>query len=234
MKENIIVFGTGKLAEMVDYYFPYYGYNIVGFTEDGEFENKQFRGKPVLPWRDAAVKWPSKSYKMFVAIGYSDLNRIRAKKYYEVKEKGYQLVSVNCSPNRWNDTQIGDNCLIFENQVLQPNIKIGNDVIIWSANHFGHDVVLGDHIWISSHGVFCGGVEVGEYSFIGVNASLRDDIHIGKKNIISAGALILSDTQDGEVYIADQTEPFRLNSDQFERMMDISGKYGEKLDSKDS
>jgi len=233
MAEKIVVFGTGKLAEMVDYYFPYYGYQIIGFTEDGEFENKKFRDKPVIPWKEAVNKWPPKSYKMFVAIGYSNLNQIRTKKYFEVKEKGYKLVSVNCSQNRWNDTVIGENCMIFENQVFQPNIKIGDNVIIWSANHFGHDVNIGSHIWISSHVVCCGGVKIGDYSFIGVNATLRDDVSIGKKNIIGAGAIILNDTQDNEVYIADQTEPFRLNSDQFERMMDISGNYGKTMDSKE-
>lgn len=233
MKDEIIVFGTGKLAEMVDYYFPHHGYRVAGFTEDGDISNKTFRDKPVLPWSEAVSKWSPKSYKMFIAIGYSRLNEIRAQKYFEARKKGYRLVSVNCSPNRWEDTRIGDNCFIFESQVLQPNIKIGNNVIIWSANHFGHDVIIGDHVWISSHGVFCGGVQVGDYSFVGVNATIRDDVKIGSKNIIGAGALILNDTQDNEVYIGDQTEPFRLNSGQFERMMDISKKYGESLDSKE-
>ena len=151
------------------------------------------------------------------------MNAIRAGKYNEAKNKGYELISyISSKATHWGDTEIGDNCFIFENQVIQPFVKIGNDVILWSGNHFGHNVVIGDHCFIASHVVVSGGVSIGAYSFIGVNATIRDDVTIGRECIIGAGALILNNTRDKEVYIAKPTELYRLDSTRFEKMMDIS------------
>lgn len=221
MSEDIIVFGTGKFAELVDLYLPYYSnYRVTAFTDDRKAWGG-FRGKQVYPWPQVN----NTDLKMFIAIAYSNLNKVRAEKFQEAKERGLQLISVNCSPNKWNDTKIGENVFIFENQVLQPNIVIGDNTIIWSANHFGHDVKIGKNCFITSGCVLCGEVEVGDGSYIGVNSTIRDKVKIGKNNIIGAGSLILSDTEDGQVFIGEETEPYRLNSEQFESMMDISERY---------
>jgi acyl-[acyl carrier protein]--UDP-N-acetylglucosamine O-acyltransferase len=101
-------------------------------------------------------------------------------------------------------------------------VRFGNDVIVWSGNHFGHDVAIDDHCWLSSHIVASGGVRVGSHSFIGVNVTIRDGVRIGSRCIIGAGAILLKDAADGEVYVARQTELYRLDSQAFERMMEIS------------
>lgn len=69
---------------------------------------------------------------------------------------------------------MGDNCFVFENQTIQPFVKIGNDVIIWSGNHIGHHSMIGDHCFISSHVVISGNVKIEPYCFLGVNSSIRD------------------------------------------------------------
>ena len=160
---------------------------------------------------------------MFVALGYRKLNTLRAGKYAEARAKGYDLISyVSSKATHWGDTKIGSNCLILENQVIQPTVTIGDDVVLWSGNHFGHDVVIGDHSWLSSHVVVSGGVEIGPYTFVGVNVTIRDHVTIGRECILGAGSLILRDAQDRDVYVAQATPKYRLNSTDFERMMDIS------------
>ena len=83
-------------------------------------------------------------------------------------------------------------------------------------------MVIGDHCWLASHIVVSGNVRIDPYCFIGVNASFRDGVTIGSESIIGAGALILRNVKEKSVYIEQQTKLYRLNSEQFERMMDIS------------
>ncbi|MGA3086638.1 MAG: acetyltransferase [Thermodesulfobacteriota bacterium] len=222
---KVVIFGSEKLSELAYFYLTNDSpYEVAAFTVNEEFlKDKRFVGLPIVPFEEIERLYPPDKFKMFIAIGYKKLNTIRASKYEEAKSKGYQLISyVSSKAIHWGDTEIGDNCFILENQVIQPFVRIGNDVVLWSGNHFGHNVVIGDHCWISSHVVISGGVSIGPYSFIGVNATIRDNVSIGRECIIGAGAIMLKDAKDREVYIAKPTELYRLDSTSFERMMDIS------------
>ena len=152
---------------------------------------------------------------MFVAVGYAGVNQVRAAICDEAKAKGYTLISyVSSKATTWGDTQIGDNCFIFEDNTIQPFVTIGDDCVLWSGNHVGHHVTIGDHCFITSHVVISGHVRVGSYSFLGVNATVRDAISIGEANIIGAGALIMRSTDDREVYVPQRTKPHPRSSDE--------------------
>jgi sugar O-acyltransferase (sialic acid O-acetyltransferase NeuD family) len=225
MAKKVVIFGTEKMAQLAHFYLTKDSpYEVAAFTVDEKYiTGKCFINLPVVSFETVERAYPPDEYSMFVAVGYKRLNTLRAAKYAEAKEKGYKFISyVSSKATHWGDTEIGENSLILENQVIQPFVKVGNDVVIWSGNHFGHDVVIGDHCFIASHAVICGGVKIEPYCFIGVNATIRDDVTIGRECIIGAGALILKETKDREVYIAKQTELFRLDSAHFERMMEIS------------
>ena len=55
---------------------------------------------------------------------------------------------------------IGDNTFIFEENVIQPFVRIGSNVVLWSGNHIGHDSVIEDHCFIASHVVISGNVTI--------------------------------------------------------------------------
>jgi len=225
MKKKVVIFGTEKMAQLAHFYLTEDSpYEVVAFAADEAFiDRRKIMNLPVVPFETIATTYPPDEFTMFVAIGYKGLNTVRAAKYKEARKKGYKLISyVSSKATQWDDTKVGDNCFILENQVIQPFVKIGNNVIIWSGNHFGHDVVIGEHCWISSHIVVSGGVRIEPYCFIGVNATIRDDVTIGRECIIGAGALILRSTKEKEVYIERQTELYQLDSEHFERMMEIS------------
>lgn len=225
MKKRLVVFGTEKMAQLAYFYFTQDSpYEVVAFTINEQWlKEKQFCNLPVVPFENIESVFPPGEVDIFIAIGYKKLNSLRTLKYNEAKAKGYNLASYLCSKaTHWGDTIIGDNCFILENQVIQPFVTFGNNVFIWSGNHFGHDVTVKDNCWISSHVVLCGGVTIEENCFLGVNSTIRDNVTIGRECIIGAGALILNDTQEKEVFIAQETERYALNSEYFERMMEIS------------
>lgn len=223
--KQVVLFGTQKMAEMVHFYMTKDSdCEPVAFTVDAARQDRsEFCGLPVVPFEEVERRYPPDGFGMFVAIGYTKLNKPRAAKFQEAKDKGYRLMSYVCSKiMAFEPVEAGENCFILEGQVIQPRVRFGDDVVVWSGNHFGHDVTVGDHTWIASHVVLSGGVQVGRSCFIGINAAVRDGVVIGDETIIGAGAVILRNTKPREVYVGKQTEKYPLDSEQFMRITDIS------------
>jgi len=202
--DRVVIYGLGKFAQVAMHYLKCDSpYEVVAFTVDKDYlESDAEFGLPVVPFEDIEKTYPPDQYRMLVAIGYSDNNRLRAKKYDAAKAKGYKLITyVNSRTAIWGEVEIGDNCFIFENQTIQPFTRIGSDVVLWSGNHVGHHSTIGDHCFISSHVVISGGASIGPYSFLGVNSCIRDGIHIAEGSVIGMGAVVVKDTAEGGVYI---------------------------------
>ncbi len=215
---KIVVFGIGELAELAYMYMKYDSdYEIVAFTVDRQYiTKKELFGLQILPFDEIEKLYAPKEYKMFVAIGYSDLNRAREKKYLEAKKKGYELISYVCSKNsNFGKIEVGENCFILENNTIQPLAKIGNNVIIFCGNYIGHHCVIEDHCFISSHVIISGGTHIKSYCFLGINTSIGNSIIIEKENFIGSSCNITKNTTEKSVFITEDTPKFRLNSDFF-------------------
>lgn len=172
-----------------------------------------------MPFETIEKDYPPEEYSMFVAVGYKNMNKTRAQLCSDAKKKGYELISyVNSKATVWQDLHIGENCFIFENNVIQPFVKIGNDVIMWSGNHIGHHSEIGDHCFVSSHVVVSGKVKVGPYCFLGVNSTIRDNINIGSECVIGAGSLILHDTKEKQVYTSERAKLLDVQSDKLSHL----------------
>jgi sugar O-acyltransferase (sialic acid O-acetyltransferase NeuD family) len=117
-----------------------------------------------------------------------------------------------------NDGRFGDNCLILEDNTIQPFVSIGNNVILWSGNHIGHHSRIDDHCFITSHVVVSGGVHIGERTFVGVNATLRDHVDIGAGCVIGAGSLVLKHVADDSVISEPGSEAARVPASRLRRL----------------
>lgn len=212
MKNKLLIFGNTNLADMANYYFEHdTDYQVVAFVVDDEYYSEGFFcGKPVIPFSRAKEEFTPDEYNLFVAIGYTDQNRIRERVYDRCRNLGYTLPSYISSKSTVFDTLVvGDNCFILEDNTIQPFAVIGNDVCLWSGNHIGHHAVIEDHCFITSHVVISGGVHVGKNCFIGVNSSLRDHISIGDHCLIGAGSWINKNTNPYGVYSNEGTPRMR-------------------------
>ena len=209
MGRPVVIFGVGEYAEVVDVYLTEDSpHEVVAFTVNERFiDTPEIRGRPVVPFETLEERFPPSDYAMFVAIGFSGVNRARARIYQECRERGYELISYVCSKaSHWGELEIGDNTFVFEDNTIQPFVKLGSNVVVWSGNHIGHHATIGDHCFITSHVVLSGGVVVGDYSFVGVNATIRDHVTIAPSTVVGAGALIMKDTEEEDVYVARRTE----------------------------
>lgn len=216
---KLVVFGAGDIAKLAHYYFTRDSkHEVVAFSVDKEYlKDDIFLGLPLLDFDRITDHYPPKIYKMFIALSYAKMNKVRAEKYYKAKELGYELVSyVSSRCSFLTDKPVGENCFILEDNTIQPFVKIGNNVTLWSGNHIGHESVIEDHCNITSHVVVSGHVHIHQYCFIGVNATIRNSITIAPETLIGAGAIIMKDTIEKGVYIPQRAELFSKKSDEIE------------------
>jgi len=209
--KQIVVFGTGEIAELAKFYFTTDStYEVVAFCCDNKYkESDEFCKLPLIAFEDIEKEYPPSEYEMHVALSYTKLNKVREQKYNEAKAKGYSLVNYICSKSvRWDDLVIGDNCFILENQTIQPTVKIGNNVMIWSGNHLGHGCEIGDHTYLSSHICISGHTKIGERCFIGVNSAFKDFITIGDDVFVGMGASVVKDIPTGSAVLSSQSTIF--------------------------
>lgn len=214
---KIIIFGTGDIAEIANYYFKTdSNYEVMAFTVNRDYINGEttFEGKPLVPFEDISTLYPASEYKMFIALSYSNMNKIREAKYYEAKELGYELVSyISSKCSYMSQYEHGDNCFIFEDNTIQPFVRIGNNVTLWSGNHIGHHSKIEDHNFVSSHVVISGHCHVKSNCFLGVNSTLAHKVTLEKETLLGAGAIISKNTSEKGVYVAPRTIKIEKSSD---------------------
>ena len=208
MDKKLVIFGAGDVAQLAHYYFSMdTDYKVISFAVDEDYLSEpEFCGLPIVKFESVVDIYPPTQYDFFIALAYANQNALRKEKYLAVKAMGYKCANyVSSMATILNEGKFGDNCFIFENNVVQPFVEIGNNVVLWSGNHIGHHTVIKDHVFIASHAVISGHVTIGEQCFIGVNATLRDNITVGDRSVIGAGTLLLSDAEPDGLYKGDAT-----------------------------
>lgn len=215
--ENIIV-GAGAFAEVAKCYFEEYtNTKINRFAVSQKLLEENINSTlDVITIEELLLKNPDK-FKIFVAIGYSKMNQLRTEVFRQFLEADFSFLSfIHPQVKVWGNSSIGKNCFIFEDNTLQPFIRIGDNSILWSGNHVGHHTIIGENCFISSHVVISGHCVIGDNSFIGVNATIHDRISIGPKSLIGAGAIISRDTNAKSVYVSKSTPVFPKNSSEID------------------
>lgn len=217
---KLVIFGAGDAARLARHYFTRDSeHEVVAFTVDRAYHAGQdtFLDLPLIDFETISHLYSPASYKMFISVGYTKMNKVRAQKYYQAKAYGYELVSyISSRCSFLTDSRPGDNCFILEDNTIQPFVQIGSNVTLWSGNHIGHDAIIEDHCFITSHVVVSGRVHVQPYCFIGVNATLRNGITVAPETLIGAGAIIMKDTVEKGVYVPRRAELVSQKSDEVE------------------
>jgi sugar O-acyltransferase (sialic acid O-acetyltransferase NeuD family) len=212
---KVVVFGTSEIAQLVHFYLTHDSeHEVVAFTVDAAYRQQdKFQDLPLVSFEELEVHYPPSDYQLFIAISYQKVNKLRAEKYFNAKQRGYSFVTYISSEASYYGTPVGENSFIFPHCNIQPFSSIGNNCLLFGPVKVSHHCIIHDHCFFSTDVAMGGGIVVGEYTFIGLNATLRNYIKIGKENIIGAGAIILTDTEDKAVYTPGETPLFGVPSD---------------------
>lgn len=200
--KKVIIFGDSAFAEIAYEYFTHDSdYEVVGFTVSKEFLKKDSMfDLPIYPFEEIENKFPPAAYEMHIALVYNQLNRIRVRFYKEAKDKGYRLANyISSKAFVWHNVEIGDNCFVFEDNTIQPFVKIGSNNVLWSGNHIGHHSKIGDHNFISSHVVVSGFCEIGDSNFMGVNSTMGNNLRLGNDCLVGSFVHIVKHIESGSL-----------------------------------
>jgi sugar O-acyltransferase (sialic acid O-acetyltransferase NeuD family) len=217
-KRPLLIVGNSEIAAMAYEYFEHDSPSTpVAFVVDDAFiAADTFCSLPLVSFDQAAKDYPPGEVAAFVAIGDGQLNRLRMAMYDRMIGLGYELVSyVSTAAFVWRDVTIGRNCFILEHNVLQPFVKIGDNVTLWSGNHIGHRSVIEDHVFMTSHVVVSGFCTIGARSFLGVNATLANGVSIAPDNFIAMSACVGASTEDDGIYKGNPAERHKLSAKRF-------------------
>jgi sugar O-acyltransferase (sialic acid O-acetyltransferase NeuD family) len=223
--KDLIIFGNGKIADVVFYYAKNEcNFNVVAFTADKEYilENK-FHNLPVIPFDKIENHYKPGKYSMFIAIGYQDLNKLRETKYLAAKTLGYEIISIVSPETKLPSTvKYGENCFIMPPSIIHPEVTIGNNTFVWSGAMIGHHTIVGDNCWLTSCTNISGVVKVGKNCFFAVNSSVGHGVTIGDRCFLGANTLVTKNLADNKVVIEESSKLFRLEIDQFLRFSKFS------------
>jgi sugar O-acyltransferase (sialic acid O-acetyltransferase NeuD family) len=220
---KLLLVGDSAFAEVAYEYFTHDSeYEVVAFAVESQFLKKtRLFDLPVMPFETVEEVFDPTRHEIFVAVVYSQLNRLRARLCADARRKGFKTASyVSSRAFVWRNAVLGEHCFIFENNVVQPFVRIGSNVVLWAGNHVGHHAVIGDNCFVSSHVVLSGFSEIGENCFLGVNSTISNGVKIAKDCWIGPGVTITSDTSSGELYRAEQTGPAKVSTYRFFKVRD--------------
>ena len=105
---------------------------VAGFAVEGAYlDKRELNGLPVIALEEIESHFPPERTAAFVAISSTKLNRIRTRLYEEVKRRGYSFATyVSSRAFVWHNVEIGENSMIFENNVLQHCVRVGNNAVL--------------------------------------------------------------------------------------------------------
>jgi len=221
MSKPLVIIGNSEIARMACEYFTHDSdRKIAAFAAEKSYVGSgSFLDRLVVDYDTITDRYPPSEFDAFVAIGSSQLNRLRARFVTVTKAKGYTLASyVSSRAFVWHDVAIGENAFILENNVLQSGVAIGNDVTLWSGNHIGHQTSIADHVFVASHVVISGQCSIGAFSFMGVNAAVAENVKVNEDNFVAMGAAVTRSTEPDQVLIGNPAEPHKVTAKRFCRV----------------
>lgn len=216
--QKILILGDGLFAEIAYEYFTQDShYEVAGFAVDKAYRRKNSLFElPVIDIDDILDRFPPETHHAYVAIVYTELNRVRSRLMQHVESRGYALASyVSSRAFVWPNAKIGKHCFIFENNVIQPFVTLGDNAVLWSGNHIGHHSILQNNLFISSHVVVSGSCKIGSNCFIGVNSTIANNVSIGEDCFLNLATTVTKDLEANKMYRGTPASAYREDTRTF-------------------
>ncbi len=213
--QKVVIVGDSAFAEIAHEYFDHDSpLSVVGFAVESAYRKRDsLHDLPVVDFETMEQRFAPQEHQVFVAVTYGQLNRLRERLLGAAKAKGYRPASyVSSRAFVWRNVEMGEHVFIFENNVVQPFVRIGDNTILWSGNHIGHHSTIGDHCFVSSHVVVSGFVTVGAHCFLGVNATIANNVNIAPDCWLGPNVVIFRDTERGAFYKPIKPELARVSA----------------------
>ncbi len=213
---KLVIYGNGHMAQTL-YQFAREAFDVAGFTVDrAVISGNSLAGLPLVAFDEVETHFPPRSPCMITAVGYIEMNRLRARKHLEARNKGYTFPNfVHRSVDLPRDVTMGENNVILEHVSIHPRSSLGDGNFLCSNISIGHGCRVGDYCWMNSGVSIAGETKIANRCVLGMNAAIGDGLTIEEGCYVSPGALLSRSTGINEVHIAPSAERFPMTSDHF-------------------
>lgn len=218
MAQKVILAGNAITAQILHAYLASdFRYAVAGATVDDQFVSGGLvTDLQTVPLSRVAAVFPPSEFRVIMAIGYNNLNKVRESVFARLKELGYQIETyVHLGARVHTDIPLGEGCVVLPGAAIEPFAALGPNTMVWCNVTLAHHCLVGEHCWIASGAVISGQAKVLRNTFVGVNATVVNRVVAGAYSIIGAGALISKDTKPNSVHLARSAEPLRYSSDDY-------------------
>jgi sugar O-acyltransferase (sialic acid O-acetyltransferase NeuD family) len=195
-RRKLVLVGDSVFAQVARELFQFdSAFDVVAFAVERLFIARDEKdGLPVLPFEELTQLCPPDDHSVFVAIVFTQFNRLRARLYREAKTMGYSMASyVSSAAQIRPHATLGEHCFICEYTVVQPFAAIGNNVVIWSGNQICHRARIGDHTFILPNCIISDGVTIGAHGIVGANVTIGSDCVVGEDCYLGPATVIEDD-----------------------------------------
>lgn len=201
---NVVIFGSGKHAQLVSNILNRQGNKIIGHIDIIPKSNYC----NIIGQMDELEKL-IKKFSIDSGIIAVGLNYIRIEIMKKVISVAPNFKWISCIDDAAyinNDVQIGSGVTILGNASILGPSKIGNHVIINSSTSINHHNNFADFS-STGPGVTTGGsVSVGFSSYLGIASVIKNEVKIGDYSIIGASSFVNKDVDSN---ILGYGTPFR-------------------------
>ena len=198
---KLLIFGNSVLAQVMLFNFVRNSnYEITGFTVDSAYNNKtRFCDYQVFDFETITETHPPSQYEMFIAIGPSQMNTLREKKFAEAKAKGYKLASY-ISPRSICDSPIGENSILGDFAIIQPGAVIGHNNFFWEYVLISNSCEIANNCYFSPKSTVSTFAKVANNSILGTNSVIKTCVHVAEKTLVGASCYISKETLENSIY----------------------------------
>lgn len=196
--EKIIIYGTGKLAQMLYYLLKESSeYDAVCFAADEEYcKQDSFLSLPLIPFSRIEKSCPPDQYRMLTVVGGLSGSGIRQTMYQNAKGKGYKHINyIHPTAVIEGSIEMGENNIIFPYTILGFSGKLGDNNIIREKVYLGHEFIVENHCFF---GVGCnigGESKIGSLSYIAMDSTISNNIAIREETFVGIGSLVLKNIE---------------------------------------
>ena len=202
--KDLVILGGSSFAELLHSYLKEEGKrNVVAFTVEKKYLNDTpAGGLPVVAFETVEKLYPPNKYEIIMGIGYSGMNSLRERLFYEAKKKGYYIASfIHSTATIAKDAVIGEGNIIFEKSLIQSFCEIGSGNLIWYDVKIAHNDKIGNFNTFAGNSSLSGFVNIANRCFLGNSCTVVNNVNIADETLIGSGAVVKADTMPKSVIV---------------------------------
>ena len=198
---NVLI-GTGVVGEAIFDTFA----NQVQFdltVVDSEFVGTGiWNDLPVISTDEYLKSGDLSADSFVVAIGYTEANSLRRKKFEVLRESGAKPLSLIHEKSHISaKSSIEQGVVIFPQVVVENHATVEVGSILWSNSVIGHESRVSQFCFLAASVTVAGAAIVEEQCTLGVGALVGNHVRIGRGSIIGAGAIVTKHVGNESVVI---------------------------------